>query len=75
MGFLTSFVKNGEIRPSISYKIILEQKEGRNQFNSCKEQLMNWSRTFWKQKCENLKNISLTFFKFQSFPTLYLLCL
>ena len=27
MGFLTSFVKNGEIRPSVSYKIILEQKE------------------------------------------------
>ena len=24
MGFLTSFVKNGEIRPSLSYKIILE---------------------------------------------------
>ena len=35
MGFLTSFVKNaGEIRPSVSYKIILEQKEERNQFNS-----------------------------------------
>ena len=26
MGFLTSFVKNGEIRPSHSYKIILEQR-------------------------------------------------
>ena len=33
MGLLTSFVKNGEIRPSVSYKIILEQKE-RNQLNS-----------------------------------------
>ena len=32
-GFLTSFVKNGEIRPSLSYKIILEQLE-RNQLNS-----------------------------------------
>ena len=30
MGFLTSFVKNGEI----SYKIILEQREERNQLNS-----------------------------------------
>ena len=27
MEFLTSFVKNGEIRPSVSYKIILEQKK------------------------------------------------
>ena len=34
MGFLTSFVKNGEIRPSASYKIILEQNEDRNQLNS-----------------------------------------
>ena len=34
MGFLTSFVKNGEIRPSVSYKIILKQKEERNQLNS-----------------------------------------
>ena len=37
MGFLTSFVKNGEIRPSVSYKIILEQKEERNQFQSILE--------------------------------------
>ena len=34
MGFLTYFVKNDEIRPSVSYKIILEQKEERNQLNS-----------------------------------------
>ena len=34
MEFLTSFVTNGEIRPSVSYKIILEQKEEKNQFNS-----------------------------------------
>ena len=27
MGILTSFVKNGEVRPSVSYKIILEQKK------------------------------------------------
>ena len=27
------------------------------------------SCTFWKQKCENLKNISLIFFKFQSILT------
>ena len=33
--FFTSFVKNGEIgRPSVSYKINLEQKEERNQLNS-----------------------------------------
>ena len=34
MGFLTSFVKNGEIRSSLRYKIILEQREERNQLNS-----------------------------------------
>ena len=34
MGFLTSFVKNGEIRPSLCYKIMLEQEEERNQLNS-----------------------------------------
>ena len=34
MGYLTSFVKNDEIRPSVSYKIILEQKEEINQLNS-----------------------------------------
>ena len=26
------------------------------------------SSAFWRQKCENLRNISLTFFKFQSIP-------
>ena len=31
MGFLTSLVKNYEIRPSLCYKIILEQREERNQ--------------------------------------------
>ena len=64
MGFLTSFVKNGEIRLSHSYKIILEQREERNQVNSLKEQLVLCSSAFWKQKYENLKNISLIFFKF-----------
>ena len=34
MGFLTSFVKNGEIRPSLSFKIILEQREEGNKLNS-----------------------------------------
>ena len=34
MGFLTSFVKNGEISPLLSYKIILEEREERNQLNS-----------------------------------------
>ena len=36
MGFLTSFIKNGEIRSSLCYKIIfiLEQQEERNQLNS-----------------------------------------
>ena len=36
MGFLTFFVKNGEIRPSHndSYKIIRGQREERNQVNS-----------------------------------------
>ena len=30
MGFLTCLVKNGEIRPSHSYKTILEQREERD---------------------------------------------
>ena len=35
MGLLTSFKKkNGETRPSLSYKTILEQREERNQLNS-----------------------------------------
>ena len=34
MGILTSFVTNGEIGPSLCYKIILEQQEERNQLNS-----------------------------------------
>ena len=33
MRFFTSFVKSGEIRPSVSYKIIIEQKEERDQLN------------------------------------------
>ena len=70
MGFPVSFVKNDELRPSISCQTILEWREERNQLNSWKEQLVICSNAFWKQKCENLKNISLTFqFKFQSIPT------
>ena len=69
MGFLTSLFKNDEIRPSLSYKIILEQREERNRLNSWKEQLVICSSAFWKQNYENLKNVSLTFFKFQSIPT------
>ena len=34
VGFFTSFVKNGEIRPSFNHKIILEQREEGNQLNS-----------------------------------------
>ena len=34
MGLLTSFIKNGEIRPSLSYKIIPKQQEERNPPNS-----------------------------------------
>ena len=34
MGLLTSFLKNGETRPSLCYKMILEQREERNQLNS-----------------------------------------
>ena len=33
-GVFDHFVKNGEIRPSLGYKIILEQREERNQLNS-----------------------------------------
>ena len=32
--FFTSFVKNVELRPSLCYKMILEQREERNQLNS-----------------------------------------
>ena len=63
MGFLTSLVKNGEIRPSLCYKIILERREERNQLNSGQEQLVLCSSAFWKQEYENFKNISLTFFQ------------
>ena len=34
LGFLVSFVKNAELRLSLSYKIILEQREERDQLNS-----------------------------------------
>ena len=37
MEFLTRFVKNGEIRPLLGDKIILEQREERNQLNSLKK--------------------------------------
>ena len=57
MGFFTSFIKNGEIRPSVSYKIILEQKGERNKLNSRKKQLVICLIAFWKQKCENLHGI------------------
>ena len=33
-GFFTGLVKNGEIRPSHSYKTILEQREERDQLSS-----------------------------------------
>ena len=33
MGFLAASVKKGEIRSSLSYKIILEQQQKRNQLN------------------------------------------
>ena len=45
-GFLNCLVKNGEIRPSNSYKTILEQREERDQLNSCKEQLVIRSSAF-----------------------------
>ena len=69
MRFFASYAKNGKIRPSLTYKIILEQRKERNQLNSWKEQLVICSSAFSKQKCENLKNVMLTFFKFQSIPT------
>ena len=34
MGFLIYFVKNDEIRPTITCQIILERREERNQLNS-----------------------------------------
>ena len=55
MGFLTSFVKNGEIRPSLCYKIILEQRKEINQLNSSQVQLVICFSAFRKQKCEKLE--------------------
>ena len=52
MGFLISLAKNGVLRPSHSYKAILEEREER-------EQLVICCSAFWKQKRENLKNINL----------------
>ena len=67
MGFLTSFVKNGEVRPSLSYKIILEQQEETIQLNSWKEKVVICSSAFWEQKCENLRKVSLTFLSLHPF--------
>ena len=39
--------------------------------NSILERNISWSVVAQKQKCENLKNVSLIFFKFQSIPTYY----
>ena len=46
MGFLVSFVKNDEIRPSISCQIILEWREERNQLNYWNVQLEICSSAF-----------------------------
>ena len=40
MGFLTTFIQDGEIRPSPGYKKILEQQEERDELNSEKEKLV-----------------------------------
>ena len=67
MGFLISFVNNDEIRPSISCQIInSSMTRGKKSTRFLGEQLVICSSAFWKQKWENVKNISLTFFKFQS---------
>ena len=50
MGIFASFAKNGEIRPSVSYKIIREQNEERKKFDSSKEQLVIWSSAFLKMR-------------------------
>ena len=46
---------NGETRPLLSYKIILDQREERNQLNSWKEQLVICSSAFCKQKVRELE--------------------
>ena len=64
------FWPNGEIRPSLSYKLILEREE-RNELNIWKEQLVICSSTFCKQKyafLKNVENVQKTF-KFKSNPT------
>ena len=59
-GFLPSFVENGDTRPSLCHKVILEKREERNQLSPLKEQLVICSSAFLKEKCENLKNVGLT---------------
>ena len=64
MVFLTCLVKHEEMETSQSYKKISEQRKEKDQLVICPS-------AFSKQKCTNLNNVSLTFFKFQSiFPTL-----
>ena len=46
MGFFSCLVKNSEIRPSQSYKTILEQREERDQLKAIKEQLVFCSSAF-----------------------------
>ena len=60
--FLPLLLKNGKMRPSLRYKIILEQREERNQLNSWKEQLVICCRQrILKIKMRQVKNVGLKF--------------
>ena len=73
MGFLISFVKNDEIRPLITFQIILEWREERNQLNSWKEQLVICSGAFWKKNARTWKTLAQYFPSFNpNRPTLSL---
>ena len=58
--FWPLLLKIGEIRPLLSYKIILEQREERNDLYSWSQPVI-CSSAFWKQTFVNLKNVNLTF--------------
>ena len=67
MGFLISFVKNDEIRPSISCQIILEWREERNQLNSRKEQLVICSSAFGNKNVKTWITLALHFSSFNPY--------
>ena len=67
MGNFTFFKQNEAKIPLFICKITLKYQEKEINQLLKEEQIMVCSSPFWKQKCENLKKIRLTFFKLQFF--------